>query len=353
MNFLPFPENISTFGVELDELAHLITIITMTAFVIAEGILLYFILKFRKKPGVKADYIPGNSWKQLKWIFIPLVVIVGLDLFIDEKNTHAWTLIKQNIPEKTHYELVEITGQQFSWLFRYPGRDGLLGTSDDFTSTNELRIPVNETVVFYLKAKDVLHSFFVPAMRFKQDAVPGRTIKGWFDATKTGTYEIACTEICGAGHSLMKANLIVQSKEEFKQWFESEAGKVTLPAPGDKKAPEIAPSAASGEHNTAAAKTEHQVASGKDLLQAKGCLGCHSLDGSKLVGPSYKGLMGRKEMVLTQDKEHEVTVDEDYLRRSITEPNADVVKGFSGIMPKTPLSEEELTAIVNHLKDLK
>ncbi|PIQ26717.1 cytochrome c oxidase subunit II [bacterium (Candidatus Blackallbacteria) CG17_big_fil_post_rev_8_21_14_2_50_48_46] len=359
MNFLPLPENISTFGVELDSLAHLITIITMTAFVIAEGILFYFILRFRKKANQKASYIPGNNWKQLRWIFIPLLVVVGFDFLIDEKNTHAWTMIKQEIPEKKHYELVEITGQQFSWLFRYPGKDGLLGTVDDFTSTNELHIPVNETIVFYLKAKDVLHSFYVPNMRFKQDAVPGRTIKGWFDSTKTGTFDIACAEICGGGHSIMKASLIVQNKQDYQNWIEQESAKIKLPAPGDLKAPVASPSPTAAEHGTAsshsteAAQPAAKTISGEQLLKDKGCLGCHTLDGSKLVGPTYKGLVGRKETILTQDKEHEITVDEAYLRRSIQEPNADIVKGYSALMPQTPLSEEELNTIINYLKELK
>lgn len=344
MNFLPLPENISTFGVETDSLTHLIAIITFVAFMISEALLFYAIIKFRKKSGQKASYLPGTNWAQLKWIYIPLIIIVITDLFIDEKNTHAWQLIKTSIPEKSHYELVEITGQQFSWKFNYPGEDGLLGTSDDFNITNELHIPVNETIVFYLKAKDVLHSFSVPVMRFKQDALPGRTIKGWFDATKTGEYDIACAEICGVGHSTMKAKLVVHDKEDFKNWVKTQTAKVVLPLAGTENKPVSA---------GANASTTGGEMDGKTLLDTKGCLGCHSLDGSKIVGPSYKGLFGRKNVVLTNGQERELTVDEAYIRQSIQNPTADVVKGFQGIMPTVSLTDKEIETIIAYLKELK
>lgn len=335
---MPFlPENISTFGFELDNLATLITWITMICLAIAEIVLFYFLIRFRRKKDTKATYIKGNNWHQLKWIMIPLVIVVGLDLFIDEKNTHAWNRIKIDIPEKEHYEFVRITGQQFSWAFTYPGEDKKLGTNDDFKTVNELHIPINETIIYYLEAKDVLHSFSIPAMRFKQDALPGRTIKGWFDAIKAGEYEIQCTEICGTGHSLMAAKLIVHTPEEYKTWVQKEISKVKVKHP----------------MSTESSGSNQIKSEGLAVLNSKGCLGCHSTDGSKLVGPTYKGIFGRKTVVSVNGHDKEIIVDNAYLKRAINEPKAEIVKGYAPVMPKSTLSDVEIEQIINYLKELK
>lgn len=325
MKFMP--EVISSFGGDIDSLAILVTILGGFFLIIGELYLIYSALKYRKSKGSKAEYIPGKGWKQLKYIFIPVILFCFVDLVVDVQTHSLWDAIKISRP-KADVE-IGITGQQFSWLFDHPGPDGKLGTEDDVRKLNELHIPVDSKIVFNLGSKDVLHSFFVPTMRFKQDAVPGRIIKGWFDATKTGEYDIACAEICGAGHRSMKATLYVHSKEEYAQWV----------ANGGTLGGEVA----------------DPVAEGKRLIQAKGCVACHTVDGTPLVGPTYKGLFGSKEVIVKDGAEKEILVDEAYIKNSILEPQADIVKGFPPVMPsqKGLVSDKEIEYIIEYFKTLK
>ena len=163
-----------------------------------------------------ASYLPGNTARQLAWVLIPALVVLCLDLGIDRAGASAWEREKGTPPAGD--VLVRITAKQFNWNFTYPGPDGKFGTADDVTSENDLHVPVGKVVRIELQSEDVIHSFFVPEMRLKQDVVPGRTIRGWFEATKTGTYEIACSELCGFGHYSMHGNVIVQTPAEYAGW---------------------------------------------------------------------------------------------------------------------------------------
>jgi len=320
----PMPENVSSFGGEIDQLITTITWITGVVFVIAEAVLLFSILRFRKKNNPKASYLAGVGWAQTRWIFLPVLAVVALDFYIDERTNHVWDLIKGSVPKADM--TIRITGQQFAWVFTQPGPDGELGTADDFQQTNDLHVPIDANIVFQLEARDVLHSFWVPSLRLKQDAIPGRTIQGWFKATKVGTYDIACAEICGVGHTSMKATLHVHPKDEYlRDWSK--------------------PKAVSADPKVR----------GEALLTAKACVACHSTDGQVKVGPSYKGLWGKKETVVTGGAEREVTVDEEYLRRSILDPGADVVKGFPASMPSQRglVTDAEINDIIEYLKELK
>jgi cytochrome c oxidase subunit 2 len=214
---MPFmPENVASFGGDIDALALVITIIVGVAFLIAEGVLVVSVLRFRRRPGRPARHITGSTWRQARWVVIPVLLVVVADVFIDLRTSGAWERIKQAMPEP---ELaVRITGQQFAWVITYPGRDGVLGTGDDVQLVNELHVPVDRTVLFALEARDVLHSFWVPSLRLKQDAVPGRTIQGWFKAIRPGQYDIACAELCGVAHGVMKATLRVHSSEDWARW---------------------------------------------------------------------------------------------------------------------------------------
>jgi cytochrome c oxidase subunit 2 len=147
--------------------------------------------------GAQATYLPGNTVRQLGWVLIPALVVLCLDLGIDRAGASAWE--REKGPPPAGNVVVRITAKQFNWNFTYPGPDGKFGTADDVTSENDLHVPAGKVVRFELQSEDVIHSFFVPEMRLKQDVVPGRTIRGWFEATKTRTYEIACSELCGFG----------------------------------------------------------------------------------------------------------------------------------------------------------
>lgn len=211
-----FPENVSTFGGDIDSLFYLILYITGAWFILTEGLIVYFLIRYRRRQGSKAAYLPGETLHQASWILVPCVVVLVLDLWMDFRGADVWARIKGQVPPGNL--VVQVTGKQFNWEILYPGPDGKFGTEDDLQVDNELHVPVNKVVRVVLKSKDVIHSFFLPNLRLKQDAVPGREIQAWFEATKAGEFEIPCAELCGFGHSGMNGKLIVHSEEEYQKW---------------------------------------------------------------------------------------------------------------------------------------
>lgn len=210
------PENASTYAGEIDRLFYIIYYITGVAFLLVTVLMIWFLIKFRAKPGVKAVYSHGNTAMELTWTAIPAAVFIIL--FLVSQST--WAKVKQFAPPSDTE--VRLTAKQFGWEFLYPGPDGKFDTDDDFQQDGELHVPVNKPVRVYLRATDVIHSFFVPVLRLKQDAVPGREILAWFEATKTGRFEIPCAELCGPGHSGMKGWLNVLSEEEYTAWLQEQ-----------------------------------------------------------------------------------------------------------------------------------
>lgn len=210
------PIDVSTYGGDIDHLFWLIFWIVGIWFVAGEGILLYSIIRHRKRNGARAMYLRGDTPRQLAWVLIPAFVVLCLDLGIDRAGASVWERVKGELPPSDF--VVRVTAKQFNWNFTYPGPDGKFGTADDVTIENDLHVPVGEVVRFELQSGDVIHSFFVPSLRLKQDVVPGRTIRGWFEATRSGSYEIACSELCGFGHYSMHGNVIVQTPAEYAGW---------------------------------------------------------------------------------------------------------------------------------------
>jgi cytochrome c oxidase subunit 2 len=143
------------------------------------------------------------------------VTVVALGIV----SNHYWVVIKGRDSVPANAYPVGVHAKQFEWRMTYAGADGQLGTADDFTVRNQLHIPVNQPILVHLSAEDVIHSFFVPEFRLKQDAVPGMQIRVWFQATKTGEYEIGCAELCGMGHYKMRARVFVHTPEEFTAWM--------------------------------------------------------------------------------------------------------------------------------------
>jgi cytochrome c oxidase subunit 2 len=217
MSDLWLPQAASSYAADIDGLLVTITWIVGVWFVVAEAVLLYLTFRFRSKEGERAAYLPGRSLRAMSVVLVPCVVILGFDLVIDAIAAPVWASIKERQPP--HDELVRITGEQWAWRFTYAGPDGRLDTEDDIESLNEMHVPVNKVLRFELGSRDVLHSFFVPELRTKQDAVPGRTISGWFEPTVPGTFEIICAEICGFGHTMMKGALTVETEEEYQSWL--------------------------------------------------------------------------------------------------------------------------------------
>jgi len=213
-----FPENVSTFGGDVDGIFWFIFYIVTVWFFLTEGLIVYFMVRYRRKAGQKATYALGNTWTQLAWVLVPLAIVVVLDLFIDIRGADVWAKVKGQRPPAD--VTVRGVGKQFNWEFIYPGPDGKLGNEDDLSSDNELHVPVGKVVHVILTSKDVIHSFFLPHFRLKQDAVPGRQIPVWFEATKIGAYEIPCAELCGFGHSGMNGKLFVHSPADFEKWLQ-------------------------------------------------------------------------------------------------------------------------------------
>jgi len=211
------PENISTFGHDIDGIMYLIYYVVGVWFLLAEGILIYFALRYRRRAGVAAAYAPAKTLRPMLWVLIPASLVLMCDLAIDAKGSPAWEKIKRDIP--AHDCLVRVEARQFAWNFRHAGPDGVLDTADDVVTSGQLHVPVNKVVKFELVSKDVIHSFWAPNLRLKQDVVPGRAITGWFEPTRTGTFGIGCAELCGTGHGVMGATLIVQSQSDFDNWL--------------------------------------------------------------------------------------------------------------------------------------
>jgi cytochrome c oxidase subunit II len=211
-----FPENVSTFGNDIDSLFRLVLYITAVWFVLTQGLIVFCLIRYRRRDGVRAAYVAGNKPRQLAWILIPALLVLILDLWIDFRGAEVWAKIKGQIPSSDLR--IQVTGKQFNWEIVYPGPDGKLGTPDDLRMDNELHVPAGKIVRVVLKSKDVIHSLFLPNLRLKQDAVPGREIEAWFEVTKPGKYEMPCAELCGFGHSGMNGWLVVHTPEDYQTW---------------------------------------------------------------------------------------------------------------------------------------
>ncbi|MBZ5536495.1 MAG: cytochrome c oxidase subunit II [Acidobacteriia bacterium] len=237
-----FPPLISTYT-GYDKQFMLTLIIVAIVFILAQLALGYFVWKYRDRAGRKATYVEGNNTMEVLWTSITFVIFIGLGIL----GQRVWAQFHFAEPPANAME-VEVTGQQFQWNIRYPGADGQFGRTeakyvdesalnfvgvdphdpagkDDIASINRMVIPVNQPVKVLLHSKDVTHSFFVPGLRIKQDAVPGMTITIHFTATKTGEYEIPCAELCGLGHYKMRGILDVRTPVEYQQWLKKQASQ--------------------------------------------------------------------------------------------------------------------------------
>jgi len=205
----------------------------------------------------------------------------------------------------------------WSWTFEYPN-----GKKSD-----KLIVPKDLPVKLDLVSVDVVHSLYVPAFRIKEDVVPGRNNMMWFNATELGSYDLFCAEYCGLRHSYMLTTVEVVDNAAWDEWMKTPEGESDL----DK------------------------VAVGFNVVKMNGCVACHSSDGTKLVSESFKGIWGKTRKVITDGKEREIVVDAEYIKKSIFEPNADVVVGYNaGLMPsyKSQLSEDEVSQIGEYIKSL-
>jgi cytochrome c oxidase subunit 2 len=206
------PEDVSTFGPDIDSLFYLIYYITGVAFILVTVLMIWFLIKYRYSDTRRATYTHGNTTLEIIWTVIPAAIFIALSFM----SVSTWAKVKRGAPP-SDFEL-GVTGKQFNWEIAYPGPDGKLGTDDDVKFDNDLHVPVNKVIRVHLTSRDVIHSFYLPNLRLRQDAVPGRTILVWFEAKKPGKYELPCSQLCGFGHSGMKGWLYAHTPEEYQKW---------------------------------------------------------------------------------------------------------------------------------------
>ncbi|MBF8302075.1 MAG: cytochrome c oxidase subunit 2 [Candidatus Dadabacteria bacterium] len=292
MNWVP--EVASNLASKVDAVIWFITVISLVFFILISIFLVYFAIRYRR-----------TIWTIIPSILLIVIFVYGFVVYKDMRT-----------PPEDSLE-VTVIGRQWLWQFKY---------NNGKTTLNELYIPEGRPIKLVMTSEDVLHSFFVPAFRVKQDLVGGMYTYLWFTPTKTGTYELYCTEYCGTGHSTMLGKVIVMSPQEYEKWEKGEEEKAVASLPPAEL--------------------------GKQLYTQRGCNACHSIDGSSLVGPTWKGLYGHE--VVLQDGT-KVTADENYIREAILEPKAKMVKGFGLVMPsfKGVISDDEISDLIAYIKTLK
>lgn len=222
-----YVDAVSSYASDIDNVIILIGWFCLVWFVAAEAIFLGLCVVFRRSEGKRAQYISGEEPNQKRFIFWPHMLVLVCDVFIIVGAVRVWVDVKQTLPPAE--KVVRVTAQQWAWNFQHPGADGQLGeadcvtekTCDDIITVDTMHVQEGIVYHYKLESKDVLHDFSVPAFRLKQDAIPGRVITGWFQADKSGEYDIQCAEMCGIGHGLMPARIRIEPKAQHAKWIQS------------------------------------------------------------------------------------------------------------------------------------
>ena len=213
-------EQASTYAGQIDNVILIVLILAGIGFIAAEVLFFWLIWKFRASRGRPARYLQGKDGtdKTVKrWVTYPHFVILFFDVVIIVFSVIAWRNVKMVLPEADSE--IRVIGQQWAWTFQHPGLDNELDTEDDIFTVDELHIEVDKVYHFHLESRDALHSFSVPVFRLKQDAIPGRSITGWFEATNTGVHDIQCAEICGIGHGVMRGRIHIEDANRHSEWL--------------------------------------------------------------------------------------------------------------------------------------
>ena len=289
----------STEATKIDDVYWFVTIICIVIFALVAGVSLYAVWKFRAPPDDTDDGAPihGHTGLEVVWTAVPAALVTAITIY-------SGIVLNQIDTVPKDHRVVEVTGQQFAWSFHYP---------DSNVTSGVLAIPIGQTTELKLQAKDVIHSFWVPEWRMKEDAVPGITTDLLVTPTKVGTYTVICTELCGLGHALMRAQALVLTQEDYDKWVDAEKAKA----------------AASGS------------AAGQTLFTQQ-CGSCHRLADAGTegeVGPDLDKVLAGK--------------DEDFIHESIVNPNAEIAPGYQpNVMPGTfgeSLTDAQLQSLVDYL----
>jgi cytochrome c oxidase subunit 2 len=331
----------------MDDTLWITLVITGVFFVVINLFVVYCLWRYSHREGsARAHYQPENKKLETWLIWITSVGIAallapGLVVYADYVSAPKDALV------------LEVVGQQWQWRFRFPGAGAKLGLSDArFVSAgnplgvdpedpaaqddvvivgNEVHLPLNRPVKVVARAHDVLHDFFVPQFRARMNIVPGQVSQFWFTPTRPGRYEAMCAQLCGVGHPNMRGFVVVEDEAAFQAWLKTQTTFAETQVPA----------APTGGTDLAAVQ-------GKALAQSKGCVGCHSVDGSAGVGPTWKGLYGKTE---TARDGSSALVDDAYLASFMKDPKASRgVKGFTPVMPQIPLADEEVASLVAYIK---
>jgi len=304
-------EAVSRSALQVDAVFLFITAVSLFFFFLVEGLLVYFAIRYRRKKASEdraSSDVKSHLVLEIVWVLIPSLVVL---VFF----AYGYVVYRDITTPAPGSSDINVIARQFLYEFKYP---------DGRTDVNELHVPAGKPVKLIMTSQDVIHGFFLPDFRLKQDVLPGQYTYLYLQPDKEGSYDIFCTQYCGVGHSTMRARLIVMSPGEYAKW--AEAGKTAGAA---LSLPE----------------------KGKDLLAKSGCLGCHSIDGTVKIGPTFKGIYGREAHL---EGDREVEADEEYIRESIYDPGAKIVKGFPNVMPtfKGRLSDDDIAAVIAYLKTL-
>jgi cytochrome c oxidase subunit 2 len=276
------------------------------------GLMIYFAVRYNHQRHPEPKAVRESPLLEITWTLIPVALVLamfwyGYRAFLTFRAVPADALV------------VKVTGQMWKWSFEYPNGK----------RTEVLYVPINKPIKLELKSLDVIHSFYVPAFRIKEDAVPGKANYLWFKPQGWGAADIFCSQYCGLQHSYMISRVEVLGEPDFSDWYAS-------------------------TNTVVATRVDVTQLPGVKLMEAKGCLVCHRLDGTSAAGPSLLGIFGTKVTVVEGGKEKEVVADEDYLRRALLQPSKEIVKGYADVMPPVPnLTEQDLQTMIETLKALK
>ena len=308
----PFPVAASAQAVPIDWMWNLQTIAMSFLFALIVVPMLYSLIVFKRKKGDTSDgeHFEGNTKLEIAWTIIPLITVLVF-AYLGAGNLAETRRADPNAM------VVKVTGFQWGWKFEYP---------EYGISSSELYLPVNQQALLKMEAQDVLHSFWVPEFRVKQDLVPGRVTELRITPTIIGdTYKVRCAELCGTSHAFMENPVIVVDDASFAAW-------VT-------------------EQQAIAAALNTPEARGEALVKANGCVACHSLTGAAGIGPTWLGLAG-SEVALSGGST--VLADDNFLHESIKAPQATIVAGFEAQqMPTYGFSDDQIADIVAYIKTLK
>lgn len=305
-------EGVSTYAKDVDRAFLIVNGITLFLFAVTIGSMLYFVYKYRasKNPPENAKNIEHYTPIEIVWTVVP-TILLGIVFYFGLDSLRA----QRTMPKDSDSIVIKVLGQRWSWNFEYEN-----GKKSPF-----LMIPVNKNIKLKMTApiNDVLHSFYVPAFRAKEDVIPGQITQLWFNINKEGIYDIQCAEYCGTRHSYMRSHVEVVDIKKYNDWLNPKVVEQNI--------------------------TEK----GLDLFNQYGCVSCHAVDGTVIVGPSLKDIYNKKVTVTTNSKKRETIRDNEYFRDAILDSNKDIVDGFmSGMMPqfKGVINDEESSAIIEYIK---